>query len=556
MEPRRARRTEGGPQSPEQVDGQVEGQPAGQLDAQVDPVEQAPEETASAERPEPDDRRQEVEPTGETSAVPVSQPGPDSPVPQPGPDEPAEGFVPPVQADPDLGTAADTPPSRPGTGRASGLQPQDRSAMRAGMLRAVGFGILALVVGAGASLVPRQQPSLSDVASVVPGQTLVCPSSQQDAQIAAASTSPSLQIGGLTGAARDVRVPMSGSIGTAARLVRSVSGQGRPTATTMSVIGAGATATSSWTSCVTASTGGTVIVADPSVSDILVTNPESEDTTVDVTLSGAKGTIEAAGSRGITVAARTSKVLPLSVWAPGTSPVSATVSTDTGRIVAVARSRGTAGAETTATTAAAQNLYIPAVPAGATASELLVSNPGTARATAKVTAMAPGGAFTPEGADQIEIEPNTTIAVDVGKALSGEAVGLSVSANIPVSAQLMATKGKDFAMATPAAAATSLQTALPRGGTASLSNPTDQTAQISGTYRTTTGQTVKFTASLAAGTTWTKDLGGTGGHLMVTSDHAIIGGAWFSGAGLSSVPMSVVSAAVKGNRIAVDPQLS
>lgn len=443
-----------------------------------------------------------------------------------------------------------------GDSSAGHRQHSRRTAVRGGIICAVGFAALALVVGTGVSLIPAQQLDRGRATTVMPGQTLVCPPSQQTAQMAVGSTSAQLHVSDLGGAPQQVRVPMSGSIGTGARLVRSVSGQGRPTATTMSLVGSGAGATSAWTSCVTASTGGTVIVADPSISDLMVTNSESEDTTVDVSLSGAKGAIDATGSRGISIAAGASKVLPLSVWAPGNSPVSATVTSDTGRIVAVARSRGAVGAETVAMSSPAQNLSIPAVPAGATASELLVSNPGSGRATVKVSALAAGGSFTPEGADDIEVEPNSTIAVDLSKALAGEAVGLSVSASTPVSAQLMATRGKDVAMATPAAAATSLQTAAPRGGTVSLSNPTDQVTRISGSYRTVKGQTVRFSASLAAGTTWTRGLGTDAGHLLVNADHAVIGGVWYSATGLSSVPLSVVSGNTRATRISVDAQLS
>ncbi|WP_027587972.1 DUF5719 family protein [Acidipropionibacterium thoenii] len=431
-----------------------------------------------------------------------------------------------------------------------------RSAARVGALRAVGFAVLALAVGIGSALIPGQQASTTGASAVVPGQTLVCSPSLQNAAVTAASTSRTLRIGALGGSDREVPVPASESVAKSAAVVRSVSGQGRPAATTMSVVGSGAGATSSWTNCSTASTGGTLIVEDPSISDIVVTNPEADEASVDVTLSGAKGVINATGTRGLTVPARSSRVLPLSVWVSGRSPVAATLSTDTSRVVAVARTSGPNGSQAFPMSSAAQNLWIPAVPSQVSASELLVTNPSSSRATVKVTAMAAGGAFVPEGADEIEVEPYSTITVDLGKALAGEAVGLSVNANVAVGAQVRVTKGKDITMATPAAAATSLQSALPRGGTVSLSNPTNQVAQVTGSYRTASGATTSFTASLPASSTWTKDLGGTGGHLLVSSDHAIIGGVWYTGAGLSSVPMSVVSGAGRVVRLSVDPQLS
>lgn len=468
-----------------------------------------------------------------------------------------EEVVPAQPETPEPPVRPSSPPQRADAEETASESPaRVRTVAGVAALRAVGFAVLALAVGIACALVPRQQRELSDAAGIVPGQTLVCPPSQQAAWLTAASTSPSLRISGLDGTGSDVKVPASLSIGTSGGLVRSANGQGRPTATTMSVVGRGAAATSTWSNCATASTGGTVIVADPSSSDIQVTNPESEDASVDVSLSGAKGAISVTGTRGIIVPANSSKVLPLSVWVSGRSPVAATLSTDTGRVVAVARTRGTAGAATIAMSSPAQNLWIPAVPAGSTGAEMLVFNPTSSRATAKVTALAAGGPFIPEGADQIEIEPHATIAVDLSKALAAEAVGLSVSANVAVGAQLMATKGKDISMVTPGAAATSLQSVLPRGGTLSLSNPSDQPARIEGTYRELSGRAIGFTALLPSGMTWTRNLGASGGHLVVTADHAIIGGVWYSQEGLSSVPMSVVSGPVRSSQIVVDPQLS
>lgn len=425
-----------------------------------------------------------------------------------------------------------------------------------GPLRATIFGVLALAVGAGASLIPSQQESVEAAPEVTPGQTLVCQPSSADASMAVASTSPSLQVGGLTGSPSDVRMPASVSIGTQARVIRSVSGQGRPVATTLSSVGSGASATSAMSPCTTAATGGTLIVTDPGSADIVVTNPDSEEATIDVSLSGAKGAVDSEGSRGLTVPARSSRTLPLSVWAPGSSPVSATVRAESGRIVATARTGGSAGREAYPMSQVSQSLLLPGVPAGATSSELLLSNPGTSRTTVRVKALASGGAFTPEGADEVQVDPQTTIAVDMGKALSGEAVALQVSADRPVAAQLMSAKGADDAMATPAGAGTSLQTALPAGGTLAVSNPSQQAAQIKGTYTTTSGKTVAVSGSVAGGATFTKDLGADAGHLRITSTRSVTAGVWSTRNGLTSVPLSLVAGAVKGPRLGIDPQLS
>lgn len=446
---------------------------------------------------------------------------------------------------------------QPGEGRQPGGGQEGRIRRSwPGPLRAGIFGVLALAVGAGASLIPAQQETGQAVPAVTPGQTLVCQPSSADASMAVGSTSPSLQVSGLTGAASDVRMPASVSIGTAARVVRSVSGQGRPVATTLSTVGSGTSATSAMSPCTTAGTGGTLIVADPSAADIVVTNPDSEEATIDVSLSGAKGAIDSEGSRGISVPTGSSRILPLSVWAPGSSPVAVTVHAESGRIVAAARTGGSTGRESYPMSKVSQSLLLPGIPEGATSSELLLSNPGSSRTTVKVKALASDGAFTPEGADEVQVDPQTTIAVDMGKALSGEAVALQISADSPVAAQLMSVKGSDDAMAVPAGAGTSLQTALAAGGTLAVSNPSQQAAAFKGSYVTTSGRTIAVSGSVAAGATLTKDLGSEAGHLRITATRSVTAGVWNTRNGLASVPMSPVAGAVKGPRMGIDPQLS
>lgn len=463
---------------------------------------------------------------------------------------------------------ADEPPEQvsPGPRRVTGGRPAVEEPAAAegsrtrrswfGPLRAGLFGVVALAVGLGASVIPSQQADTQVVPGVTPGQTLVCQPSLEKASMAVGSTSPSLQVGELTGEPTDLRMPAAASIGTGARLVRSVTGQGRPVATTLSTVGSGAAATSTMSPCTTAATGGTLIVADPSSADIIVTNPDSEEATVDVSLSGAKGAIDSEGSRGITVPARSSKALPLSVWATGTSPVSATVRAESGRIVASARTGGSGGREAYPMSQASQGLLLPAVPAGATSAELLLSNPGSSRTTVSVKALASGGAFTPEGADQVQVDPQTTIAVDMSKALAGEAVALQVSADSPVAAQLMSVKGSDRAMAVPAGSGTRLQSALPAGGTLAVSNPSQQAAQFTGSFTTTAGKKVAVSGSVAPGATFTKDLGPDVGFLQITATRSVTAGVWTARNGLSSVPLSLVAGAVKGPRMGIDPQLS
>lgn len=462
-------------------------------------------------------------------------------------------------------SSQDTPirvePPSPGTARGyagpEGGDDPGRQGSWAGPARAAVFAVLALAVGAGSALIPAQRASDVTVPSVTPGQTLVCSPSAEDASVVVASTSPTLQTGGLTGDLSDTRVPATSAIRKDARLVRSVSGQGRPVATTYSTVGSGAGAMSTMNVCTTALSGGSISVADPAQSDIVVTNPDASDATVDVALNGAKGPVTSEGSQGIAVPSHSSKVLPLSVWVAGAGPVTADITTESGRIVASARTAGAAGRSMYNMTQAGQTLLLPAAPGKSSGSELMLSNPGGARAAVAVKALGARGAFTPEGADQVEVEPHSTITVDMGRAFGGESVALQVSADSSVSAQLLSTKGKDSTMGVPVGSGTVLQGAVPAGGTLAVSNPSSSTATVKGYYATGNGQKTEVTMSVSPGATVSRDLGAKAGQLWLrSSGAAIFGGVWNDRAGVSAMPLSVVSGPTTGPRIGVDPQLS
>ena len=191
-----------------------------------------------------------------------------------------------------------------------------------------------------------------------------------------------------------------------------------------------------WVPCIGAATGGAVSVTNPSTSDLVVVNSDIRAATVDVTMLGSKGEIVTAGMRGIRVSPGQTKVLPMSVWDNGTTPVTALVNAREGRVVVGARMWAGQGRDTSAMTQAAKTLFLPAVPAKVSTATLIISNPGTRRLSVSVTALAGRGPFTPDGADEIDIDPRSTIQVDLSKALAGEGVGLRLSADDPVIARL------------------------------------------------------------------------------------------------------------------------
>ncbi|GAE76587.1 secreted protein [Cutibacterium acnes JCM 18918] len=114
--------------------------------------------------------------------------------------------------------------------------------------------------------------------------------------------------------------------------------------------------------CIGAATGGAVSVTNPSTSDLVVVNSDIRAATVDVTMLGPKGEIVTAGMRGIRVSPGQTKVLPMSVWDNGATPVTALVNAREGRVVVGARMWAGQGHDTSAMTQAAKTLFFASCP--------------------------------------------------------------------------------------------------------------------------------------------------------------------------------------------------
>ena len=319
-----------------------------------------------------------------------------------------------------------------------------------GPVWAVTLAVVALAMSLATSAIPPMQRSAVKVQPISSGRTLVCPPSQGKASLAAGSSGGSLQVGTSVEKLSEASVPVMTNVNTSAGYIRSTAGQRRPSGSALSSEGGMTT----WVPCIGAATGGAVSVTNPSTSDLVVVNSDIRAATVDVTMLGSKGENVTAGMRGIRVSPGQTKVLPMSVWDNGTTPVTALVNAREGRVVVGARMWAGQGRDTSAMTQAAKTLFLPAVPAKVSTATLIISNPGTRRLSVSVTALAGRGPFTPDGADEIDIDPRSTIQVDLSKALAGEGVGLRLSADDPVIARLFV-QGKpgttDNALVSPGA---------------------------------------------------------------------------------------------------------
>lgn len=191
-------------------------------------------------------------------------------------------------------------------------------------------------------------------------------------------------------------------------------------------------------------------------------NVDSGPAVVDVRLHGATGSVDLAGTRGLTLAPGTSVRLRLADVAPGSAELTVEVAASRGRVVAgVVDAVGTGREWLPPTTPPARSVVVPGgVAAVGGSATLVVTNPGDAQALVGVEALGPGGAFTPVGVEPLSVEPGAVVAADLGTVL-GDAAAVRVTADRPVVAALRTTTRGDHAVAAGAPP-------LPQGNPAAL----------------------------------------------------------------------------------------
>lgn len=176
---------------------------------------------------------------------------------------------------------------------------------------------------------------------------------------------------------------------------------------------------------------------------LVLTNPESATATVDVTLHGKRGLVDAVETRGIQVPPRTSSEVRLNQVAPGEEVLAVHVEVRVGRLSAAITETDVFGFEPRGTdwipqaAAPATQLVVPGVPEENQGRQsrvrLDVVAPGAA-AVVTVSLITPEGSFTPQGADIVEVPAAGVASVDLTEALRGEPAAIVLSSDEPVTA--------------------------------------------------------------------------------------------------------------------------
>ena len=176
---------------------------------------------------------------------------------------------------------------------------------------------------------------------------------------------------------------------------------------------------------------------------LVLTNPEDAPATVDVTISGPKGLVDAPGARGIQVDPRDRTELRLDEVAPGEKVLGLHVQVRIGRLSAAITETDVKGFDPLGTDwfpaaeSPATQVVVPGVPAvnqGRDSSVRLdLLAPGEA-AVVTLSIVTPEGSFAPEGVDVVQVPAAGVASVDLTDALRDEPASIVVSSDVPVTA--------------------------------------------------------------------------------------------------------------------------
>ena len=176
---------------------------------------------------------------------------------------------------------------------------------------------------------------------------------------------------------------------------------------------------------------------------LVLTNPEDSAATVDVTVHGPDGLVDAPGARGIQVEPRTRTEVRLDEVAPGERVLALHVQVRVGRLSAAVTETDVKGFDPLGTDwfPAAEppdtRQVVPGVPPvreGRDSTVHLDLVAPTDAAVVTVEIITPEGSFSPKGGDVVQVPAGGVASVDLTESLQGEGAAIVLTSDAPVTA--------------------------------------------------------------------------------------------------------------------------
>ena len=301
---------------------------------------------------------------------------------------------------------------------------------------------------------------------------------------------------------------------------------------------------------------------DEDRTDLILSNPDDAQAQVDLRYYGRSGRIAVPGSPGVVIRGHDTRPVSLTKL-QGESPVSVAVQASQGRVTAVAKRTQTSQIKPAGvdwqlpSTSPAKVVLIPGVPAGEGNRQLVVTNPNNSRATVDVHVLGFQGPYTPSGAGSVDVPPEGTATVNLQPGLAGEAAGIKLTSDVPVTGAVISTSrrsgaGSDLAVQSAAApligsGVSALATTNLADSELIISNGGDADAQVSFEVFSYEGVTLRTAdVVLAANSTATRRLNSPAPSYVVVKvpeDSSVVAGVVLTQpnrdvAGLATIPLS------------------
>ncbi len=300
---------------------------------------------------------------------------------------------------------------------------------------------------------------------------------------------------------------------------------------------------------------------DEDRTDLILSNPDDAQAQVDLRYYGRSGRIAVPGSPGVVIRGHDTRPVSLTKL-QGESPVSVAVQASQGRVTAVAKRTQTSQIKPAGvdwqlpSTSPAKVVLIPGVPAGEGNRQLVVTNPNNSRATVDVQVLGFQGPYTPSGAGSVDVPPEGTATVNLQPGLAGEAAGIKLTSDVPVTGAVISTSrrsgaGSDLAVQSAAApligsGVSALATTNLADSELIISNGGDADAQVSFEVFSYEGVTLRTAdVVLAANSTATRRLNSPAPSYVVVKvpdDSSVVAGVVLTQpdrdvAGLATIPL-------------------
>jgi hypothetical protein len=191
--------------------------------------------------------------------------------------------------------------------------------------------------------------------------------------------------------------------------------------------------------------------SDTDRTELILTNADDAQAQVDLRFYGRDGRVVVPGSPGLVIDARSSRTVSLSSVVTVDGPLGLAVQAGQGRVTAVAKRTRSDNLKPVGvdwqipTVAPALSQVIPGVPEDEGSRELVVTNPGSERASVTVQVLGLQGPYAPIGAETVDVPAESSAAVDLKPGLAGEAGTIKLVSDQPVTGAVVSSSDRDGA---------------------------------------------------------------------------------------------------------------